>query len=173
MEFFNRVVETYPRSKDGSLLSIRKGGGNKAPKLELFLLRSFAEFPIGIQKLFPTHSLLTSRFRNNVSVVHSSLTRCLSEPEAGGRYSALLLCPGGDPAAEKDLSSVGTELLWAVEVVRLEGYMMCSDDMGVEMLHEACCLSWIHASLANHLGVVPVSGSTLYANADRAALQLK
>ncbi|KAK7027421.1 hypothetical protein VNI00_015257 [Paramarasmius palmivorus] len=172
MEFFNRVVDAYPRGSDGKLSTQRKVIDPEGTRLELSMLRSFADFPISFQKMFPTVPLLTSKFRNNVCLVDSAL----QESDVGAMSSSETLsfvdCPGGDAAPVRDMSSVSVDLLWAVEVVRLEGYILCSEDFGGDSSdcssYDACSYRWLRGALVDLLGVEMVAGGELYKRAHEA-----
>ncbi|KAK7023600.1 hypothetical protein VNI00_016639 [Paramarasmius palmivorus] len=164
-EFFNRLVEAYPRAGNGHLGSIRGAAGNaRAFQLEMFLLRNFAEFPIHFQRVHPSVPLLTTRFRRNVATVIDTLGSVVQDDFTRARVCALSACPSGEHAPERDLSAVSTSRLWAVEVVRLQGAMTFEADVHADVmaaLYDTYTFNWLTNGVAVHLGVQVVHGAQL------------
>ncbi|KAK7032069.1 hypothetical protein VNI00_013438 [Paramarasmius palmivorus] len=169
MELFNRIVDLYPRSEQGTLVSLRGSKGESgAGQLELLLLRKYADFPISCQRLLPGLPLLTTTFRKNVCLVDASFGSKWFESSMQSYAMSLSPCPGGEPAAELDMSGISTSRLWAADMIRLEGQTLCAkEERGdlMETLYDQCTLVWIRGDLAKLLGVEVVSGRELYARA--------
>ncbi|KAK7019412.1 hypothetical protein VNI00_018067 [Paramarasmius palmivorus] len=169
MEFFNRLVERYPRTSTGLVGSIRDTSGFRQKEFEMFLLRSFAEFPLHIQRDFPSVPLLTERFKRNVDVVVSTLQNLIDDDLICEVVERLSRCDDIGSGSERDLSHLSTSQLWAVEVVRMEVFLVADNDMGVDSvssLYELCAYEWLRGSLATFLDVEVVSGGALHARAN-------
>ncbi|KAK7018719.1 hypothetical protein VNI00_013798 [Paramarasmius palmivorus] len=168
MEFFNRVVDLYPRREGGLLGTIRGGDDPRAIHLEMFLLRNLAEFSVHFQRTFPTLSLLTPRFRANVDLVATTFETGVRDDDVQRFVSKLCRCLPGEVAMEKDLSSVTLSELWAAEVDRLQGFVAVQRAARMDaapVVYDACTLDWLTHGLGNCLGVDMLQGAALYARA--------
>ncbi|KAK7035553.1 hypothetical protein VNI00_011846 [Paramarasmius palmivorus] len=168
-EFFCRLVESYPRMQNGLLGSIRGVQNNRAKQMEMFLLRNFAEFPIHFQKRYPDVAILTERFRRNVNTVLESLGAAIEGDQLRMYITRLAECPPGESTTERDLSSISISRLWAVEVVRLQGYLLLDRDSQVDpmsTLYDTYTLNWLVGALARFLGVQVVHGANLVESAN-------
>ncbi|KAK7027394.1 hypothetical protein VNI00_015230 [Paramarasmius palmivorus] len=176
-EFFNRLVEAYPRQNNGRLGSIRGAFGNtRAFQLELLLLRNFAEFPIHFQRVHSSVPLLSTRFRRNVAIVLDTLGSAVEDEFIRGRVCGLAACPPGESAPERDLSAISTSRLWAVEVVRLQGAMSFEGDVHADImaaLYDTYTLNWLLNGVALHLGVQVVHGAQLLDSANSVFFDLE
>ncbi|KAK7019642.1 hypothetical protein VNI00_018027 [Paramarasmius palmivorus] len=165
MEFFNRVVDMYPRQSDG-LLGTLHGGQRSVLDLEMFLLRNLAEFSVHFQRNFPDVSLLSARFRANVDLVVATLDASVVNGRTRQVVGDLCRCPPGESAMERDLSSLSLSDLWAAEVDRLQGFIAVQRATKLDAsaaVYDACTLDWMKHSLGSFLGVEMVQGLALYA----------
>ncbi|KAK7041969.1 hypothetical protein VNI00_008951 [Paramarasmius palmivorus] len=163
-EFFNRLVEAYPREDTNILGSVRGSVNNRARQLEMFLLRNFAEFPIHFQKRYPDIPLLTDRFRRNVGIVLDTLGSVIEGEAMRSYITGLARCPAGECCLDRDMSNISTARLWAVEMVRLEGYLIFERDTRVDpmaTLYDTYTLNWLRGGLADFLGVQAIQGVQL------------
>ncbi|KAK7019820.1 hypothetical protein VNI00_017909 [Paramarasmius palmivorus] len=169
MEFFSRLVERYPRIGGGAIGSIGAATGFRQKEFEMFLLRSFAEYPLQIQREFPSVPLLTERFKRNLDDVVSVLESLIDDELICQVLVGLSHCDDVRTGCERDLSHVTTSQLWAIEVVRMEGFLDARNDMGADSassLYDLCAYEWLRGGLAAFLEVEVVSGAALHARAN-------
>ncbi|KAK7044052.1 hypothetical protein VNI00_007767 [Paramarasmius palmivorus] len=170
MEFFNRVVDAYPRGPDGTLESVLRPRDATSLQVEMFLLRTLAELPVHFQRSFSTFPLLSSRFRSNIELVVSALGASVSDEGVRRIVTSLCRCPVAGVAAEKDLSSLPLGRLWADVVVRLEDLLHVQRAVrsdGNAAVYDACMVEWLRGGLRVFLGLEGVSDAELRRLAER------
>ncbi|KAK7015149.1 hypothetical protein VNI00_019197 [Paramarasmius palmivorus] len=163
-EFFCRVIDSYPRTKDGLLKTINN---DVAPILELFMLRTIGEFPIHTQYELPAIPFLHARFRANVELIAKTMAEII--PDEVDLINRTVACPAGENAPETDLSSIPIHRLWAAEVGRLMRMLehnchgmstrQCHSELA--RLYNRRTLQWLNNGLSDFIGVAPLTGNTL------------
>ncbi|KAK7020671.1 hypothetical protein VNI00_017661 [Paramarasmius palmivorus] len=171
-EFFNRVVESYPRTPQGLLGSIVGCFDARSRQLEMILVRTFADYPIHVQRCFPDKAILSLRFRNNVDLVLSTLNSLVADSFTSTVLTCFMACPPALHGEVRDLSCVPTSQLWALMVARLESNLMWPDQSGMACVpgyFERCALEWLCTGLAGIFQIVVPSRSDLYVQAESLA----
>ncbi|KAK7020593.1 hypothetical protein VNI00_017722 [Paramarasmius palmivorus] len=163
-EFFNRVVEAYPRTAAGLLGSIRNETASAELQLEMAILHNLALFPIYYQCCFQEETALTRRFRDNVDLVVNSFMSHVPTENIRTTLRPQMECPEGDSAPERDLSVATNSQLWATQFVRLAGHVQSVQISG-HPLHDCeydlLTIHWMCTSVADLLSVNVESGPVL------------
>ncbi|KAK7049465.1 hypothetical protein VNI00_005496 [Paramarasmius palmivorus] len=168
-EFFNRLVEAYPRTSDGLLGSLSGSWNPQYRQFELLLLRTLADFPIRLQRCFPEKALLSLRFRNNVELVLSTFNGLVADGFTRLVLNSLMACPPAYVGFPRDLSCVTNAQLWAVVAGRMQTGLFWPDQTG--MAHtttyfDRSALDWLRSGIAFYLRIEVLSGNELFACAE-------
>ncbi|KAK7049482.1 hypothetical protein VNI00_005513 [Paramarasmius palmivorus] len=169
-EFFNRVVDAYPRGSNGLLGTLDPASGPVDAKLELVALHNLATFPLDYQRFTADKPILTARFRRNLKLVIDTVHSYLGDDPESNAIRRRLECPPGEPAPERDLSVATITQLWAVQVHRLVGTLKTQLDVGsglVQCQFDVHTLYWLYTSLAEMLGVDIEPGVSVRYHVDR------
>ncbi|KAK7049488.1 hypothetical protein VNI00_005519 [Paramarasmius palmivorus] len=165
-EFFNRVVDAYPRTSSGLLGSIRNENGTPEMQLEMVKLHNLALFPIHYQRHFSEEVALTQRFRNNVQLVIDTFMSRIHSEHARASLMPHMVCPSGDSAPERDLSVATNSQLWALQFIRLVGRVQCAQDLGYnfdDTEYDLNTIHWMCVDVMDLLSVEIQSGHNLIA----------
>ncbi|KAK7020584.1 hypothetical protein VNI00_017713 [Paramarasmius palmivorus] len=168
-EFFNRLVESYPRTLDGRLGTISGYWNPRYRQYELLLLRTLADYPIRLQKIFPDKPLLSLRFRNNVELVLGTMNGLMSDGFTCLVLNGLMACPPAAVAYPRDLSCITNAQLWAVVTMRMEFGLVYPDQSGMAYAcgyFDRSALDWLRTGLAFYFRVNVLTGNDLYSCVD-------
>ncbi|KAK7027428.1 hypothetical protein VNI00_015264 [Paramarasmius palmivorus] len=163
-EFFNRLVDKFPRTSNGLIGTISRPQSLGLHALELMMLRNIADYPIHVQRQEPGEKLLTTRFRSNVALLGRSMRETLPYIEEDDARA--IECPDGESADEQDFSGVHDSSLWAGEVVRLLAAITPADQASARppsdlVNYNTITLNWMYTVVANLLEIDPLVGTDL------------
>ncbi|KAK7032213.1 hypothetical protein VNI00_013387 [Paramarasmius palmivorus] len=163
-EFFNRIVDAYPRTPDGHLGTIQDSSDRIDKQMEMAIVHNLATFPINCQRYFEEDVVLTQRFRDNVELVVNTFLSHVPDNATRDTLKEQMQCPAGGTVPEKDLTFASNSQLWAAQFVRLVTHIECSVDDGAAIDdhdYDLCTIQWMCTSFTDLLSVNVESGPAL------------
>ncbi|KAK7019649.1 hypothetical protein VNI00_018034 [Paramarasmius palmivorus] len=167
-EFFNRVIEAFPKNSDGLLGTLDINFGVQRRRQELLMLRNIADFPLRIQAGCPAVNVLSRQFCSSVELLIDSIRDAFEGDPSQESMASLLDIPPFGFRDDVNFSGISTSQLFAAEMVRMANELSIRYQLRLEpelYRYYACTMHWLRTKLAELLGIQVLTGAELRASA--------
>ncbi|KAK7027397.1 hypothetical protein VNI00_015233 [Paramarasmius palmivorus] len=189
IEFFNRVIDAYPRRENGLLDTLLSNPDTGTRELEMFVLRNmavqkpqlqhkpprmtlfFQEFPITVQRNRPSIPILTGRFRSNIRLIIDSMLSLPTTRHETADIINTIRCPDGPNADAHGIhmNNYTNQQLWAAEHARVNSRVASANSIryGSDSLEiDLVTREWLRTAVRGLLGLREMSDEDIEAEAD-------